>query len=373
MGRPVRVSPWAVAAAAVGALVEVGGGRALVVGLGGGGRRVVVRPERGERRARARAAGHAQLRLDVALGRPAGEGVGRTGRRSIGIQPVAGPGAVVPPRHRPARLPPAVLVHPTPPSVVVAPPGVTVCCRRLRRTVSDHRNARFAACGPLPRSGHYPRGGESAETPERGAGRPARSRQDHRRPVAGPAARPRLHRRRRADRRARGQADRGHVHRRRRGRLPRAGAGRGRRGAHDHRRRARARRRLGARGRDPRAAARAPRGAPEGRAGRRHPPHRHVHRAPAAGRGQPARHLQGPPRRPRTALPRGRHRRDRDEQAEPQPGRAEAAGGAGRGGGRGPAPGARPSPPGDEPLLPNPTFGRPVETVPVGDNEDRRR
>ena len=241
-----------------------------------------------------------------------------------GVQPVAGPGAVVPPRHRPARLPPAVLVHPTPPSVVVAPPGVTVCCRRLRRTVSDHRNARFAACGPLPRSGHYPRGGESAETPERGAGRPARSRQDHRRTGAGPASRPRLHRRRRADRRARGQADRGHVHRGRRGRLPRPGAavvaealtatdgvlalGGGSVLA----------------ARDPRAAARAPGGAPEGRAGRRHPPHRHVHRAPAAGRGQPARHLQGPARRPRPALPRGRHRRDRDEQAQPQPGRAGA-------------------------------------------------
>ena len=32
-----------------------------------------------------------------------------------------------------------------------------------------------------------------------------------------------------------------------------------------------------------------------------------------------------------------------------------------------------PAPPGDEPLLPNPTFGRPAQTVPVGDNEDRRR
>ena len=111
------------------------------------------------------------------------------------------------------------------------------------------------------------------------------------------------------------------------------------------RRRARARRRLGARGGDPGAAARAPRGAPEGRAGRRHPPHRHVHRTPAAGRGEPARHLQGPSRRPRPALPRGRHRRDRDEQAQPQPGRAgllEALG-------EQPPTGPRPNPPPSRP------------------------
>src|SRR6185436_833582 len=73
--------------------------------------RLEVRPERGERCARARAARHAQLRLDVPLGRPAGERVGRSGPRPR-VQPMAGPGAVLAPRHRPARLPPAVLVHP---------------------------------------------------------------------------------------------------------------------------------------------------------------------------------------------------------------------------------------------------------------------
>ena len=53
------------------------------------------RSERGERRAGARAAGHAQLRLDVRPAPTGGGGGSPPGGRSIGIQPVAGPGAVV--------------------------------------------------------------------------------------------------------------------------------------------------------------------------------------------------------------------------------------------------------------------------------------
>ena len=88
----------------------------------------------------------------------------------------------------------------------------------------------------------------------------------------------------------------------------------------DDRRRARPRRRLGAGGADPGAAARAPRRAPHGRGGRRAPPHRDVHRAPAAGRGEPARHLQGAARRPGAAVPGGRDVRGRHRAAQRQPG-----------------------------------------------------